>query len=83
MQRPRVLATDTGKEGLQAYTALLTAAVKGGETDLAVEVYHKMGAEGMGRQRSIFATMVDLQVQKQAPTHTPPGICQASLFHKT
>ena len=48
----------------QAYTALLTAAVKGGESDLAVEVYRQMGAEGMTRDRQVFATMVDVHVRQ-------------------
>ena len=39
------------------------AAVKGGETDLAVDVYKKMGAENMARERSVFSTMVDLYVR--------------------
>ena len=49
---------------VQAYTALLTAAVKGGESDLAVEVYRQMGAEGMTRDRQVFATMVDVHVRQ-------------------
>lgn len=39
------------------------AAVKGGETDLAVDVYRKMGSENMIRERSVFSTMVDLYVK--------------------
>lgn len=39
------------------------AAVKGGETELAVDVYRKMGAEGMAREHSLYATMVDLHVR--------------------
>ena len=51
---------------LQAYTALLTAAVKGGESDLAVEVYRQMGAEGMARDRQVFAVLVDVHVRQGA-----------------
>lgn len=53
----------TNMAAAQAYNALLMAAVKGGETDLAVDVYHKMGTEGMARPRSIFATIVDVHVR--------------------
>lgn len=51
---------------MQAYTALLTAAVKGGESDLAVEVYRQMGAEGMARDRQVFAVLVDVHVRQGA-----------------
>lgn len=48
---------------LQAYSALLNAAVKCGEVDLAVDVYRQMGQEDMGRDRHIFQTMVDIFVK--------------------
>lgn len=48
---------------LQAYSALLNAAVKCGEIDLAVEVYKQMDQEGMKRDRHIFQTMVDVFVK--------------------
>ena len=48
---------------MQAYSALLNAAVKCGEVDLAVDVYRQMGQEGMARDRPIFQTMVDIFVK--------------------
>ena len=48
---------------LQAYSALLNAAVKCGEVELAVDVYHQMGREGMTREKLIFQTMVDVFVK--------------------
>ena len=47
----------------QAYSALLNAAVKCGEVELAVDVYHQMGREGMTREKHIFQTMVDVFVK--------------------
>ena len=48
---------------MQAYSALLNAAVKCGEVELAVDVYKQMGQEGMERERPIFQTMVDVFVK--------------------
>jgi pentatricopeptide repeat protein len=47
----------------QAYSALLHAAVKCGETDLAVDVYEQMGRESMPRDRSIYVTMIEMFVK--------------------
>lgn len=47
----------------QAYSALLHAAVKCGETDLAVDVYGQMGREGMPRERSIYITLIEMFVK--------------------
>lgn len=47
----------------QAYSALLHAAVKCGETDLAVDVYGQMGREGMPRDRSIFVALIEMFVK--------------------
>lgn len=44
----------------QAYSALLHAAVKCGETDLAVDVYEQMKGEGMPRDRAIHVTMIEM-----------------------
>lgn len=48
---------------VQAYSALLHAAVKCGETDLAVDVYGQMGREGMPRDRSIYITLIEMFVK--------------------
>lgn len=48
---------------LQAYSALLNAAVKCGEVELAVDVYNQMGSEGMNRERPIFQNMVAVFVK--------------------
>ncbi len=48
---------------MQAYSALLNAAVKCGEVELAVDVYKQMGQEGLIRERPIFQTMVDVFVK--------------------
>ena len=47
----------------QAYSALLHAAVKCGETDLAVDVYGQMKGEGMPRERAIHVTMIEMFVK--------------------
>jgi len=47
----------------QAYSALLHAAVKCGETDLAVDLYGQMGREGMPRDRSIYVTLIEMFVK--------------------
>ena len=47
----------------QAYSALLHAAVKCGEVELAIDVYRQMGAEGMAREKMDFQTMVDVFVK--------------------
>lgn len=47
----------------QAYSALLHAAVKCGETDLAVDVYGQMKGEGMPRERTIHVTMIEMFVK--------------------
>ncbi|CAK0784210.1 hypothetical protein CVIRNUC_007414 [Coccomyxa viridis] len=49
--------------GIQAYSALLHAAVKCGETDLAVDVYGQMKGEGMPRERTIHVTMIEMFVK--------------------
>lgn len=48
---------------MQAYAALLHAAVKCGETDLAIDVYSQMGREGMPRDCAIYITMVEMFVK--------------------
>ena len=48
---------------VQAYSALLHAAVKCGETDLAVDVYGQMKGEGMPRDRSIHVAMIEMFVK--------------------
>ena len=48
---------------VQAYSALLHAAVKCGETDLAVDVYGQMKGEGMPRERAIHVTMIEMFVK--------------------
>ena len=65
---------------MQAYTALLTAAVKGGESDLAVEVYRQMGAEGMARDRQVFAVLVDVHV-RQGAMREALQVRQQKLFY--
>lgn len=47
----------------QAYSALLHAAVKCGETDLALDLYGQMGREGMPRDRSIYVTLIEMFVK--------------------
>ena len=47
----------------QAYTALLHAAVKCGESELAVDVYGQMGREGMRRDRAVHTTMIEMFVK--------------------
>lgn len=51
---------------VQAYAALLHAAVKCGETDLAIDVYSQMGREGMPRDCAIYITMVEMFVKVRA-----------------
>ena len=48
---------------VQAYSALLHAAVKCGETDLAVDVYGQMKGEGMPRDRAIHVTMIEMFIK--------------------
>ena len=48
---------------VQAYSALLHAAVKCGESDLAVDVYGQMKGEGMPRDRSIHVAMIEMFVK--------------------
>ena len=55
--------TEHARTGMQAYSALLHAAVKCGETDLAVDVYGQMKGEGMPRDRSIHVTMIEMVVK--------------------
>ena len=47
----------------QAYTALLHAAVKCGESELAVDVYGQMGREGMRRDCAVHTTMIEMFVK--------------------
>lgn len=48
---------------LQAFAALLTAAVKCGEVELAIDVYRQMGQEGIACDRPLYQLMVDVFVK--------------------
>ena len=58
--------------GMQAYEALMTAAVKCNEAELAVDVYRQMQAEHMGCPAPVFTMMVEVFVKAGAiQVHTP------------
>ena len=61
----------------QAYSALLHAAVKCGESELAVDVYGQMGREGMPRDRAVHVTMIEMFVKlgASATRWRPSGSC--------
>ena len=52
----------------QGYTALLHAAVKCGEMDLAIDLYKQMGAQRLPRDRQSFQLLVDVYVKARPLT---------------
>jgi len=63
MQLVAEMRARSDEAGVQGFTALLHAAVKCGETELAIDLYAQMGREGLPRDRASYALLVDAYVK--------------------
>ena len=68
----------------QGYTALLHAAVKCGEMDLAIDLYKQMGAQGLPRDRQSFQLLVDVYVKARSltPAAWPQNPVKCTAFRR-